>query len=64
MSEVDRMLTNFNSFFYCRYGGIRVALLDIDIFNDGRWYSLTRESQLKLDPVLINNNFIIGNKQL
>ena len=64
MSEVVCTYIDSNTSCICRYGGIRVALLHLDIFNDGRWYNMTKKSQLKLDPVLINNNFIIGNMLL
>lgn len=43
-----------------RYADIRVALLPLDTFNDGRWYKMSDSERARLNPVLINNNWIIG----
>ncbi|XP_067648679.1 uncharacterized protein [Haliotis asinina] len=45
-----------------KYGGIKVTAVSLDKFADGRWYKMDEEKRLTLRPLIINNNWVTGNK--
>ncbi|XP_045184533.2 uncharacterized protein LOC123542656 [Mercenaria mercenaria] len=45
-----------------RFGDIRIKVLPLDKYSDGMWYKLTASERNKTHPILISNNWIIGNK--
>jgi hypothetical protein len=44
-----------------RYAGILVKFMPADEYPDGVWYRMSEAQRKKTKPILINNNFIIGN---
>ncbi|XP_053390571.1 uncharacterized protein LOC128553444 [Mercenaria mercenaria] len=45
-----------------RYANITTQLLTLDVYADGKWYSMSNAERQKLHPIVISNNWIIGNK--
>ncbi|XP_045186422.2 uncharacterized protein LOC123544411 isoform X1 [Mercenaria mercenaria] len=45
-----------------RYANITTQLLTLDVYADGKWYSMSNAQRQKLHPIVISNNWIIGNK--
>ncbi|XP_045186477.2 uncharacterized protein LOC123544468 [Mercenaria mercenaria] len=45
-----------------RYANITTELLTLDVYADGKWYSMTDAQRQQLHPIVISNNWIIGNK--
>ncbi|XP_045186447.1 uncharacterized protein LOC123544431 [Mercenaria mercenaria] len=44
-----------------RYANVTTELLTLDVYADGKWYSMTDAQREKLHPIVISNNWIIGN---
>lgn len=45
-----------------RYAGVSVFYLSNEQFADGRWYRLGEEERKATQPLVVHNNFVIGNK--
>jgi hypothetical protein len=43
------------------YGGLRTKFMPANEYPDGRWYKMSEANRNKIKPMLINNNWIIGN---
>ncbi|XP_070206104.1 uncharacterized protein [Littorina saxatilis] len=62
VSEGDNDQQYFTSLVRGKFAGIKVVYLPSDLFPDGKWYQLPAgERSLKPRPVLINNNWMVGN---
>ncbi|KAH3882721.1 hypothetical protein DPMN_006665 [Dreissena polymorpha] len=46
-----------------RYGGLLIKELSLDVYADGKWYEKSESDRAKLRPVIINNNWVLGNKK-
>lgn len=44
-----------------RFAGIKYKVLPWDYYPDGKWYSMKKNKRDKIKPVIINNNWVIGN---
>ncbi len=46
-----------------KYADIRAKSMSLEQFPDGKWYTMSEEKRLrdKLKPLVIHNNWIIGN---
>lgn len=44
------------------YAGLKSTVIPFNIFPDGKWYDIPEEERKQTDPVLIHNNWIIGNQ--
>lgn len=44
-----------------RFANITTRELPLDTYADGKWYSVSKEIRETWKPVLISNNWIIGN---
>ncbi|CAG2246998.1 unnamed protein product [Mytilus edulis] len=45
-----------------RVSGLKPKYLPLDQYADGKWYSFPENTRATLDPYVINNNWVIGNK--
>ncbi|XP_052082158.1 uncharacterized protein LOC127719858 [Mytilus californianus] len=45
-----------------RVSGLKPKYLPLDEYADGKWYSFPEKIRATLDPYVINNNWVIGNK--
>ncbi|XP_045180100.2 uncharacterized protein LOC123539513 [Mercenaria mercenaria] len=43
------------------YADVTLKILPLEMYADGQWYKFTEVERLKLHPIVINNNWIIGN---
>ncbi|XP_041349961.1 beta-arabinofuranosyltransferase RAY1-like isoform X2 [Gigantopelta aegis] len=62
ISESDNDQTYFNRLVKDKYAGIKVNVLPFEIFADGRWYKLSDQEKEDIDPLIVNNNWVSGNK--
>ncbi|XP_060587724.1 uncharacterized protein LOC132743211 [Ruditapes philippinarum] len=44
------------------YGNVTLKMLPLELYADGQWYNLNDEERAKIRPIIINNNWIIGNQ--
>ncbi|XP_076458229.1 uncharacterized protein LOC143291964 [Babylonia areolata] len=51
----------FSSLARQKYGGIRIVFLPSTAFPDGKWYSLSEKQRKESKPIIINNNWVLGN---
>ncbi|XP_046578815.1 uncharacterized protein LOC124286479 [Haliotis rubra] len=62
LSEGENDQTYLSHLISKKYGGIKVTAVSLDKFADGRWYKMDEEKRLTLRPLIINNNWVTGNK--
>ncbi|XP_060568854.1 uncharacterized protein LOC132727402 [Ruditapes philippinarum] len=62
ISEGDNDQTYLSKLIRERYANITYNLLTLDKYSDGQWYSKSEDERRKLRPLVISNNWIIGNK--
>ena len=58
-NDQDSLTTLINT----KYGGVNVSYLSERQFPNGQWYKNSALRALKPDPLVIHNNYIIGNDQ-
>ena len=62
ISESDNDQTYFNRLVKEKYAGIRINVLPFDVFADGRWYKLSEKERNEIKPLIVNNNWVSGNR--
>jgi hypothetical protein len=62
ISEGDNDQVYLSSLISSHYGGIRVKVLPLSQYADGSWYRLTEQQRNLTHPIVINNNWVVGNK--
>lgn len=62
VSEMENDQQYLSTLINQRYADIRTRILPLERYADGHWYNLSPSEQSKTHPILISNNWIIGNK--
>lgn len=62
ISESDNDQQYLSALITSRYGGITIKELSLTDYPDGKWYELTEDDKKKTRPYVVNNNWVIGNK--
>lgn len=44
-----------------KFAGLNSNIVSSTLFADGKWYCMTRKERLMSSPLLINNNWVLGN---
>ncbi|XP_045171339.1 uncharacterized protein LOC123533659 [Mercenaria mercenaria] len=45
-----------------RYMNVSIKMLNLDVYADGQWYNLPEDKRNQSHPVIINNNWVVGNE--
>lgn len=61
VSEGTNDQTFLSALLHQKYGGVQVAILPEALFPDGRWYTKPELRAAKSAPLIIHNNWVIGN---
>ncbi|XP_071094444.1 uncharacterized protein [Haliotis cracherodii] len=62
LSEGDNDQMYLSKLIGRKYGSVEVTAVSLDKFADGRWYKMDEEKKKTLRPLIINNNWVTGNK--
>lgn len=62
VSQADNDQQYFSRLIHKRYMGVKVKVLPLEKYADGQWYKLSEAERKKSHPVVINNNWVVGNK--
>ena len=49
--------------FRFRYNDIRVKILPLETYADGKWYEMSEADRQASHPLIINNNWVLGNEK-
>ena len=59
----DHQIPILSHLFYCRYNDIRVKELPLETYADGKWYEKPAAERIASHPLIINNNWVLGNEK-
>ncbi|XP_041349561.1 UDP-D-xylose:L-fucose alpha-1,3-D-xylosyltransferase 3-like [Gigantopelta aegis] len=59
-SEADQPY--LNRLIKAKYAGIKVNMLPLNLLADGWWYNLSDKEKKNIKPLIVNNNWVVGNK--
>lgn len=62
VSEAENDQNFFSNLVNKRYANVSVKVLPLDVYADGKWYKLPEEKRKQSRPVVINNNWVLGNE--
>ena len=61
--SLRQFFTNHSAYVFFRYNDIRVKELPLSTYADGKWYSLPEDKRLASRPLIVNNNWVLGNQK-
>lgn len=61
ISEMENDQVYLSQLIFSKQSGLRYKILPTADYADGKWYTLSKERRNKLNPYLINNNWVRGN---
>ncbi|KAL4223175.1 hypothetical protein ACF0H5_016647 [Mactra antiquata] len=62
VSEADNDQQYLSRLLNQKYADIKMKLLPLDVYADGQWYKLPEDKRNQSHPIVINNNWVVGNK--
>lgn len=63
ISKIENDQVYFSKLIKMKYAHINVGFLSNKKFSDGKWYKFTEKERTQYTPLIINNNWIAGNKK-
>lgn len=63
ISKIENDQVYLSKLIKMKYAQINVGFLSNKKFSDGKWYEFTENEQSQYTPLIINNNWIAGNKK-